>query len=269
MSDQNMEKYLSGELLYGDNFAIDDIKQWYDDEVEGYANLGSKDKAKYKYPYHNMNKLFGFNHLPKDQVLTHALGLGSAYGEEFLPVIDRIKTITIVEPSDKLIGENINGIQPKYSKPQIDGTLSFADNEFDLIVCFSVLHHIPNVSHVLSELVRVLKPNGVIIIREPIVSMGDWREKRKGLTKNERGIPKSFFNNFIKEKQLKVLSESLCDCSFVNKFLNKLFPFNTDTMLYQKFDSLLSNLLSWNYKYHRTNILHKCGPASIFLLLQK
>ena len=39
------------------DFAIDDIKQWYDDEVEGYANLGSKDKEKYKYPYFTPNQL--------------------------------------------------------------------------------------------------------------------------------------------------------------------------------------------------------------------
>lgn len=267
----NIGEYFSGKKLYGDDFTIAEIEKWYADEVEGYANLGSKDKGKYQYTYHSMNKLYGFNHLPKDRVYDQVLGLGSAYGEEFLPIIDKIKNITIVEPSDNLIGEKVGDIPLNYSKPQIDGTLLFEDNQFDLIIGFSVLHHIPNVSYVLSELVRVLKPGGILILREPIVTMGDWREKRQGLTKNERGIPKSFFKAFIEKNNLKLLSESLCDCSFAHKVLSKVLPFSIkkDTPSYQQFDNLLSKALSWNYRYHRTNPLHKCGPASIFLIVEK
>jgi ubiquinone/menaquinone biosynthesis C-methylase UbiE len=34
-----------------------------------------------------------------------------------------------------------------------------------------VLHHIPNVEHVLAELARVLTPGGLALIREPIHSV--------------------------------------------------------------------------------------------------
>lgn len=41
------------------------------------------------------------------------------------------------------------------------------DNEsFDLITCFLSLHHIPNLTNMLNEIHRILKPNGLILILE-------------------------------------------------------------------------------------------------------
>jgi len=58
----------------------------------------------------------------------------------------------------------------------------------DLVVALSVFHHIPNVSFVLSEIARVLRPGGFAVVREPCSSMGDWSAPRSA-TPNERGIP--------------------------------------------------------------------------------
>lgn len=46
--------------------------------------------------------------------------------------------------------------------------LLYDDNYFDLITCLMVLHHIPeeNLSSLLSEISRVMKPGGVLILRE-------------------------------------------------------------------------------------------------------
>lgn len=38
--------YLSGAKLYGDDFTIDEIEEWFADEAEGYANLGAKKKKR-------------------------------------------------------------------------------------------------------------------------------------------------------------------------------------------------------------------------------
>lgn len=57
---------------------------------------------------------------------------------------------------------------------QYDGKiLPYADNSFDLITCLMVLHHIPenNISILLSEINRVMKPNGVLILREHDVNI--------------------------------------------------------------------------------------------------
>ncbi len=45
--------------------------------------------------------------------------------------------------------------------------LCFEDNGFDLVFCSGVLHHLPMLQRVLKEIHRVLKPGGVLLVREP------------------------------------------------------------------------------------------------------
>lgn len=42
--------------------------------------------------------------------------------------------------------------------------LPYSNNEFDLVFCFGVLHHIPNTEKAIKEIYRVLKPKGKAII---------------------------------------------------------------------------------------------------------
>jgi len=65
--DENI--YLKGEKLLGDDFTIDEIKAWYKDEKEGYANLGAKNKTKYQYSWHGINKIHGFRYLGSSPIL--------------------------------------------------------------------------------------------------------------------------------------------------------------------------------------------------------
>jgi SAM-dependent methyltransferase len=259
----------SGKKLYGDDFSLEELKKWYEDEKEGYANLGSKNKTTYNYPYHNLNKLYAYNFLPQHLFFNHALGVGSAYGHEFIPIIDRINKITIIEPSDHLVSNRLNDIVPTYAKPKLTGEIDFPDDHFDLIVCFSTLHHIPNVSYVLEELNRCLKPGGYLLIREPINSMGDWRLPRKGLTKNERGIPLKYFRKKISRLNFKLVHESFCFSmtSFLSRLLKRpLYKSN----LYLKIDKVISQIIKFRAgKYHRIGFLNKIAPATVVYVLTK
>lgn len=50
---------------------------------------------------------------------------------------------------------------------QADATkFRFANNEFDAVIGLSVIHHIPNWEEALDELHRIIKPNGLLIIKE-------------------------------------------------------------------------------------------------------
>lgn len=265
----SFNEYISGKNLYGDDFNEEQIFKWYKDEEEGYANLGSNDKEKYTYQYVEMNKLYGFKYISKRRKFKNALGLGSAYGYEFLEIIDQIENLTIIEPSEQLRSDKLGKIRPNYVKPNTLGNLNFKDNTFDLIICLGVLHHIPNVSFVLQELHRVLAPDGILILREPIVSMGDWRAVRVGLTKNERGIPLGLFDQFIKTKNLKILSRKYCDSPFAYKTFQKLFCIKYNTLFIQLMDKLFSKLFSWNYKYHQSSIFEKLSPKGVYLVLKK
>jgi ubiquinone/menaquinone biosynthesis C-methylase UbiE len=44
--------------------------------------------------------------------------------------------------------------------------LRFTNNEFDAVIGLSVIHHIPNWRECVTELHRVIKPNGLLIIKE-------------------------------------------------------------------------------------------------------
>ena len=53
--DAKIERFLAGEALYGDDFSPEQIKEWFDDEREGYAGLGAGDASTYAYQYHALN----------------------------------------------------------------------------------------------------------------------------------------------------------------------------------------------------------------------
>jgi len=63
----------------------------------------------------------------------------------------------------------IEGTAPRRIQAmQADGTrLPFVDGSFDRVVCTEVLEHVPDDHAVLDELVRVLRPGGVIAISVP------------------------------------------------------------------------------------------------------
>ena len=198
------EKYLSGKELFGDNFTQEQINEWYEDEINsGYENLVFSKDIIYEYEYHALNIFHGFDHIKFDVDGLECLCFGSPSGDEVIPILNKIKTLDLLDASDGF--NKIANVPIHYSKPNSSGAMPYQDDSFDLITCIGVLHHIPNVSYVISELRRVLRPGGYILIREPITSMGDWRSKRQNVTLRERGIPEKIFidvvaNNFKKYK---------------------------------------------------------------------
>ena len=266
-----MKEYFAGKKLFGNDLKLEQIKGWFDEEAEGYADLGSKNKNSYRYGYHVLNKIHGYDKV-KNINFENVLGFGSAWGYEFEPISKNIENLTIIEPSDNLVNNRINDLIPKYVKPDITGSLPFDDNSFDLITCFGTLHHIPNVSYVISELVRVLKIDGYLLIREPIISMGDWRKPRKGLTKNERGIPVSFFDKEFSKYPLEIVSKNYCFTVtyLIQRFAGFLLKRPVYSYkIYIVLDKVISNLLKRNVRYHATKKIHRISPQSIFYVIKK
>lgn len=272
MEGQDFSQYLNGNVLYGDDFDEQRIAEWYRAEEEGYFELLKDSKFSddsYGYIYTELNELHGFRYLSHVPQFKHALGLGSAYGYEFEPIADRIQKLTIIEPSDNMSNHQIKELRPVYVKPEVDGELKFPDESFDLITTFGTLHHIPNVAFVLRELARVLTPGGHLLLREPIRNMGDWRQPRPGLTANERGIPYTYFEDFFRRHQLKVVNRSFCESIFFMKILQKFRAVDRTTRSYQRLDSLVSKLFSWNIHYNADSPLKKVSPGSVFYVVQK
>lgn len=265
----NNTDYLSGKKLIGDDYDTDAIKLWFEDEAEGYADLGSKVTSEYGYNYHQLNITLGFSKL-KGEGFNRVLGLGAAYGHEFLPIEEKMQELVILEPSESLSSSPaVQKVPVKYVKPVPSGKINIDDGYFDLVTSLGVLHHIPNVSYVLSECYRVLSNGGQLLLREPIVSMGDWSKSRPGLTKRERGIPLDLLREMCHNIGFKITHENLCFFSPLTVARRKIKIGGFNNKYYVVLDILLSKLFRWNVRYHRTNYFSKLSPANVFMVLEK
>lgn len=263
-----MAVYLSGERLYGDDLSPEEIDRWFEDEREGYADFGAKDAAGYHYPYHALDRLHLFRHLP-DRDFPSVLSIGGAYGHELKPLLGRIGQGVIVEPSEAFQGSMLGDLPLTYVKPQASGVLPFADDSFDLECALSVLHHIPNVSFVLQEMHRTLKPGGWALLREPTTSMGDWRRPRRGLTRHERGLPLPWFREALRRAGFQVVRETRC-LNAVTPRLGRWLKhgaFNSEVMV--RLDSLLTSALSLNQRYHAESLIDRLRPWAVAYVLRK
>lgn len=266
----NNKIYLDGLKLYGDDMTIEEIEAWYLREAEGYSGIVNQRSGSYKYEYHALNTHHFFSRINSQFTLGKVLGIGSAFGEEFDPIINKISDLIILDPSEVFANmSSISGIPCRYVKPIPSGQMPFERNEFDLITCFGVMHHIPNVTYVMSEIFRCLKPGGKFLIREPIVSQGDWRFARPGVTKDERGIPIDIFDNIISELGFCVTYRRFCDFSPLPIIARKigLSLYNSNFLV--AIDDWVSNAVPWRLRYHRPKILQKIAPASVAYILTK
>lgn len=270
-SDRRTELALRGEALYGDDFSTDEIASWFEDEREGYFDLyGSAEPVAEtsSYQFAALAMEHGFSRLPDRDYLS-ILGIGSADGAELIPILAKTKSITILEPSDAYISTELGGKPLRYVKPVASGTIPFPNDSVDLIVCFHALHHIPNVSTVIREMFRVLKPDGYVLLREPTHSMGDWRYPRRGLTKRERGIPRQIFHKIIVDAGFDVRYEAMCTFSL----LSHVPAFKGHHILGNKWgvklDGMICRLPVWPRYYHATRSWQKIRPVCTAFVLRK
>jgi len=106
------------------------------------------------------------------------------------------------------VDKNINTVKEIYPKQQEHFSvqhldqLNFDDNKFDHIICSAVLHFAKSESHfikMVSELVRVLKPNGTIFIR--MTTIDGIQDKVKLIDKGVYHLPDGT-NRFLLTQEL-------------------------------------------------------------------
>lgn len=268
MTDSEHDLFLSGRALYGDDFTDEQVAAWYTDEIDAYADLGARARGAGRYLYHSLNIAHGFRHLPSGMIGS-VLGLGSAYVDEFEPVLDRLTNITVIEPATSLRVEALGSLAVRYVEPVPSGSMSFEAGTFDMAVSLGTLHHIANVSHVVGELARVVKVGGYVLIREPIISMGDWRTGRRGLTRHERGIPLAMLRSLYATSGLRIIKETLCMFALSNLYIRYSHQNVYNSRAAVNFDAILCRLFLPNYSYHAIRKVRKLRPTSVFHVLQR
>ena len=269
------EEEISGRSLYGDNFSSDQIREWYDGEVTGYFDLQSGHNKvtdaddKYDYGYDALNQFHAIGRL-RDRQFDTCLALGCAWGDDIAPLAPAVRRFIAIEPAEKWWHNDIGGKPAAYMRPSPIGDIELDSATVDLATSFGVLHHIPNVSHVVGEIARVLKPGGLFILREPISSMGDWRKPRAGLTANERGLPIEWFEALARTTGFNILARHACmfgPLSTISKRLGISLPFANMPIV--KLDWLISEAFRWNARYWRDTFAKKLAPSSAFWILQR
>lgn len=267
---------LAGRSLYGNDFSPSEIAAWFEDEREGYFNMYyGADAAPVvpaatvtQYEYAALAELHGYRWLPT-RPWRHVLGIGSATGMELRPVIPQAQELTILEPASGFASTEIDGKPVRYLQPDASGLMPFPAATFDLVVCLSCLHHVPNVGTVLQEIGRVLEPGGYVLLREPTHSMGDWRRPRRGLTKRERGIPLNVFRQLIRDAGLTVVHETRCMFSLTSRLQRiSMRPIWTSRMLVAA-DALMCRLPGWSAVYHATSWAQKIRPTAVAYVLRR
>jgi len=135
---------------------------------------------------------------------------------------DLVEQISKNECFEKIVGIDISPSMIKLCKNKVNKKnvefqianiedLKFSDNLFDIITCIHVMHHVQNIRKALSELSRVLKPNGVIIITTFDDNLNQGLNKLHYLSLNELKFPKFMkdtknYLRFSNNKALKILS---------------------------------------------------------------
>ncbi|MEO7205661.1 MAG: class I SAM-dependent methyltransferase [Steroidobacteraceae bacterium] len=266
---------ITGLSLYGDNFSPDQIREWYETEVGGYFDLltnhykSADEEGEYAYGYAALNHFHAFGLLRNRQFDT-CLALGCAAGDDMVPLSPVVRKFIAIEPAEKWWRDSIGGKPATYMKPSPIGDIALESASVDLATSIGVLHHIPNVSHVVAEIARVLRPGGLFVLREPICSMGDWRKGRPGLTAHERGLPMDWFENLSRAKGFKIMARRTCmfaPLQVMTKKLHISHPYSSMPIV--KMDGLLSGMLRWNVRYWRDNFIKKLAPTSAFWTLER
>lgn len=257
-------RFLSGEWLYGDSFDDAECRAWLEAEVDGFESLSHIDSREPVDLYSELSAFYFFRQLQAEQ-FGRVLCLGPGWGEELSPIKHLIGRLTVIEPSSSYrayIRRQFGSSCQCYSSLE-DLVDKGSDARYDLVICFGVLHHIARVTKTLESLYRLMAVRGVMIIREPITSMGDWTKPRRGLTKNERGLPFKWLRQTAKNIGFEVAwSKAIGFAPSVRIGRSIIGDGIWNRSSFVLFDSLVSRCYpqSW-LRYHRTSVVHKLAPS--------
>lgn len=265
-----------GTYLVGDDFTEEQLTEWFSQEREAFfeSDAGNSDEDPWYAYMRYVNELIGFSALAREPRRTSSmlvLGPGSGTEVELFALSHPECRLTFLEASTRFQDE----LRRRFPRsiiiePHASGSIELDCETQDVVCAFSVLHHIPNVSKVLSEISRVTRPGGLLLVREPCSSMGDWRFPRSA-TPNERGISRKLLVDMAVRAGLAAEREPIpVLLEPINSLLKKTIGFRRVPFpLLYWIDRTLSKLASLNDHYWRDSRLKKVGPSSYFYLFRK
>ncbi len=266
----DLDEYVSGRRLYGDDLTGDALAEWYRREATRYVDMTRARGGPYRYLYHALNELHTWSRLPRGRRFERVLGVGSAWGDEFTPVVNRIGHITLADVADEYEQHNIAGVPVRVVKPGMAGELPVESGSFDLVVCFAALQHVAAVTRAVREMARCVAPNGFLCLRDGIAANRFHERVMQGGPASPRGIPSAILEGIVRGTGLRLVHSDYQ--MFVP--LRKLWARILRSEVYLspvgvRLDRLLSRLFVRNYRYHATAAWHHLRPTSRTFILHR
>lgn len=137
---------------------------------------------------------------------SHVLDLGCGYQGKLLQLLsNKIKQGVgyDMSVSKKPIANNI-----KLNSGQVDTKLPFSKNNFDLVIASAVIEHVKYPNLLISEVYRLLKPKGQLMLTTPSVKakpLLEWLAKLKLLSREEIADHRQYYT---KEKLINLLTKN-------------------------------------------------------------
>lgn len=259
--------WASGDHLRGDDFSDTQIAEWFADEQRGYFDL-TNGKAQSRPEYDALYELTLFRYV-RDTTHKMVVAIGSAGGQDIRLIASNTHKFIIIEPTREFWRERIGGTPAEYRTPSLRGRVDVPDASVDMVVALNVLHHIPNVSDVLREIHRILRPGGRLLLKEPITTMGEWTPPRHGLTKNERGLPEKWLLRRLPDLGFTIERATPCYFPPWVRVMDAIGVLPHQHFLTMHIDLLLSRLTRWNARYYRPSFFRKFAPAALAIVARK
>lgn len=265
-----------GSYLVGDDFTDEQLILWFSQEQEAFYedDAGNSEEDPWYAYMRFVNEVLGFEPIRATAIPLKSMlviGPGSGVEVQKFPLSNPDCQLNFLEASEHFKVQLRERFPTSHViMPLFTGEIALEDNTQDVVCAFSVLHHIPNVSKVISEVSRVMRPGGFFIVREPCSSMGDWRGPRSA-TPNERGISRQMMLDIAERAgfELECLPVPII-LEPINKIIKRTIGFkNIPFPILYRVDRMLSRFAAINDHYWRDSFLKKIGPSSYFYLFRK
>lgn len=180
--------------LIGDAYSTAGIEKWYIDEANYHNQFKGGRVQEYNlYADLENTNIFWNRFLQNGKFLDFGCAEGLML-QRFLKKEKLDLDYFGVEASEELLKTARNNMsEGRYYLAKNSLRLPFESNFFDYIAAISVLHHVANVSDILNGFKRILKPGGLLFLKDPITDMKKIDGSRCSLSPHERGIPIEYY----------------------------------------------------------------------------
>lgn len=227
-------KYNSEYDLFQTNPIPENLDRYY--QSEDYISHTDSKRSLFEKAYHWVKQytLFQKERLISSYIKSkgNLLDIGAGTGDFLAYAQSKKWKVTGIEPSSRA-----KELAQKKGVSFVNSTEELSDNSFDVITMFHVLEHVEDLDKQLSELKRISKPNGIIIVAVPNFKSYDAKYYKEFWAAYD--VPRHIWH-FSKRSIKKLFSEKEIE-------LQKIKP--------MYFDSFYVSLLSEKYKNGKMNFV--------------